>query len=173
MNDVGLLVFGQGGGPTSRQNDYDSRNKRLQVSLIDTPPKLAILDNFVGGTALVSSTSAQQREVLGTPIKHNLPYTPEVFMYIYTKSYGGSITDAKAGGYGGGAYFYSGSSGTIEDKIFFEVDDKEVRIVHTLDDFLFGGGYVSDAPKYLLRIKYYILSNDSHVKSYNFAGTIS
>jgi len=165
----GLLVFGQSGSPTGQDLAYDSRKSRLQVSLVDTPPKLAILDNFPGGTALVSNVTTQQREVLEV-IKHNLPFTPEVFLYIYTKTYGGSNTDPKAGGYGGQAYFYSGSAGTIEDKITFEVDANEFRIVHTLDDFLYGGGYVSDAPKYILRLKYYILANDSHVDSYSLSG---
>src|SRR5665213_766818 len=101
----GLLVLGQSGSPTGSDTAYDSRKPRLQVTLVDTPPKLAILDNFVGGSALVSTIGTQQREVLGTPIEHGLPFTPEVFFYIYTKTYAGSSTDSRAGGYGGQAYF--------------------------------------------------------------------
>lgn len=165
MSDHGLLVFGQSGSPTSKENDYDSRKTRMQTLLVTKPDHLAIIDNFVGGTALVSNASTQQREILAR-FNHNLPYTPEVFMYFYVKSYGGSTTVGQAGGYQGGAYLYSGSAGTVDDAISLEVDATEVRIVHTLDDLGFGGGYVSTAPNYLLRIKYYVTSNDSHVPSY-------
>lgn len=166
MTDSGLLVFGQTGSPTGNDAAYDSRKGRMQTALQDKPSKLAIIDNLPAGTALVSSTSAQQREVIVLPIKHNLPYTPEVFMYFYAKSYNKSITDTHAGAYMGGTFILSGSAGTVFDILTCEVDSKEVRIVHTLDDFGFGGGYVSDAPSYVMRIKHYITSNDSHVSSY-------
>lgn len=164
MTDSGLLVFGQNGSPTSKDTAYDSRKARMQTSLIDTPPKLAIIDNLPGGTALVSVSGSILREVLLPPIKHNLPYTPEVFMYFYAKSYNNSITDTHAGRYIGGQFLFAG--GSLTDVLTVEVDSKEVRIVHILDDGIFGGGYTSDAPSYLIRIKYYITSNDSHVSSY-------
>jgi len=163
----GLLIFGPDGGPTKVRNAYDSRKPRLQADMTRTPKHMAILDDFPGGTGLVSTADGSiSREIL-LPIPHHLPYTPEAIVYFYVKKYNGSITDPKAGLYGGNIILYSGSSGTIADQIVVEVDSQEVRIVHTLQDLGFGGGYVSDAAKYLLRLKYYIFSNNSHVASYS------
>lgn len=172
MSDVGLLIFGQNGGPTSNINEYDSRRPRLQASLDSNPPHLALLDNFKGGTALVSNVSVIQREVLAR-IPHVLKYTPECLVYFYTKSYKGSITDDRVGAYNGGVCEMPGNSIAIEDKIFFECDATELRIVHTLQDFGGFSPYTSEAPSYIFRIKYYILSNDSHVHSYDYQNTLS
>lgn len=159
---TGLLVFASG---DSNPNDatYDSRRQRLQASLGDTPAHLALLDNFSGGTALAGAITPV-REIL-LPIPHNLPYTPEVLIYFFAKAYKGSTTDPLTGGYGGGSYIYPTTGPAYFDRIFVEVNATSVNIVHQLDDFD-GTAFTSTAPNFTLRIKYYILSNDSHVASY-------
>lgn len=172
-HDQGLLVFGTSGTDHVRDAAYDSRLGRLQADLTRTPPHLALIDNLVGGSAFASNPAGSPstvitRELLVPPIPHGLPFTPEVLCYFFVKSVNGNPADANANGYSASVYFLSGSSGTIEDTVNIEVDSKELRIVHQLQDFGFGVTYTSPAPGYLFRVKYYILSNPAHVDHYSY-----
>lgn len=171
-HDQGLLVFGTSGTDHVRDSAYDSRLGRLQTDLTRTPPHLALIDNFPGGNAFTSNPAGSPatvttREVLAT-IPHGLPFTPEVLVYFFVKSVNGNPADANANGYSASVYFLSGASGTVEDTVNIEVDSKELRIVHQLQDFGFGVTYTSPAPGYLFRVKYYILSNPAHVDQYSY-----
>jgi len=95
-----------------------------------------------------------------------LPYTPEAYVFFYAKTYGGSATDLHAGTYSGNLLLYSGSLSTATDQIYMEVKGDALYIRHSVENFAFPGTFTSDANKYLLRLKYYILSNNSHVASY-------
>lgn len=146
---------------------HDSRRGRMNVDLTRDPKHLRLLDDFSGGTSLAAIFGVEVREVLHR-VEHHLPYTPEVYGYFYVKSYDGNPAHAFAGYYSGQVYMYSRFVFTFtNDQIFFEVDDKEVRIVHSLFDG-FGDPYNSDANKYIFRVKYYIMSIDSHLPSYSY-----
>ena len=171
IGDYGFKIFGQSNTPTTKDPAYDSAKGRLQTSLIASPPHLALIKDFKGGTPLFAADGERKREILLT-IPHGKKYTPEAVMYFYVQSYNGSITDPKAGVYAGNIIFYSGSSGVVEDKILLEVDAKNLYVVHQVDNFLLSAGYTSDADKYLLRLKYYIFSNQSHVDSFSFGHVV-
>ena len=140
------------------RNQYDSTKPHLMVSLIKNPPHL---DGLImpGGTALTLAGIGSTEETLLT-IKHNLPYTPELMIYFY-------VTSTEE--YATGRFVFSGSSGGLADVIYADVDDTNVKIKHSLETWYFGGA-TSNAPDFTLRIKYYILSNDSHVGRYNTRG---
>lgn len=171
MSQSGILIFGREGGPTSKDNAYDTRKGRLQARLRSDPPHLAIIDNFPGGTALTASLADRVTETLYT-IPHKLSYTPEAYVFFYVKTYNGSTIDIKAGSYNGNVLYYSGSTGTYVDKIYMEVDNKNLYIKHDIYQVFPIGSTTSDANKYLLRLKYYILSNNSHVADYSHGSVV-
>lgn len=148
---------------------YDSRRGRWQVDLTARPEHLKI-ETFVGGSAFVASSGAvsDQLETL-LDVRHGLEYTPEVLAYFYAVTYGGSDTHPKAAKYGNGVLIYSGSAGTIADNLYISVDRTSLKVIHELDNF-WPINYNSDANQYVIRMKYYILSNDSGVASYNTRG---
>ncbi len=139
------------------RNQYDSTLPHLMVSLVKNPPHM---DTTIipGGTALALTGVGSTEETLLT-IQHNLPYTPEIMIYFY-------VTSTEE--YASNNFVFSGSNGTITDVIYADVDDTSVKIKHSLDTYF--GAYTSTAPDFSLRIKYYILSNDSHVGRYNTRG---
>lgn len=139
------------------RNQYDSTKPHLMVSLVKNPPHMDTLV-MVGGTALSLPGAGSTEETLLT-IKHNLPYTPEIMIYFYVAS-----TEE----YASSRFIFSGSNGTISDVIYADVDDTNVKIKHSLDTYF--GAYTSTAPDFSLRVKYYILSNDSHTGRYNTRG---
>lgn len=147
---------------------FQTDNPHFQVSLLAEPPHLDIPDDFRGGTAfLVSSGNISTETLMAIP--HHLPYTPEVQAYLYAVSYNGSTTDPKAGLYSADNLVLSGSAGTIADVLYIEVDNQNLYIKHSTENF-FAPDYTSDADKYMIRLKYYIFSNNSHVASYNTRG---
>lgn len=154
-------------GPTN--NRYESDNLHLQASLLKVPEHMAIT-TISGGTAFVTTAvvSTQMETLLTIP--HGLSYTPELLIYFYAVSYNGSTTDAKASKYSIGNFVYLG--GVVTDSIYATVDATNIKVIHRMDDFIgMGvGAYTSDADKWSIRIKYYILSNDSHVPSYSLGG---
>lgn len=162
----GIFVANDGSPISRGSNKYESDRPHLQVNLLKNPVHMAVPPLFAGGTALSGGASTSQTETLNT-IKHNLPYTPELLIYFYAYSYGGSTTAPQAGGYYADYYVYSGSLGTVTDILFAEVDSRNVYIKHRLDvSGLYPGTYTSDADDYQIRMKYFILSNDSHIDSY-------
>lgn len=163
----GLFIAKDGKSVGRRRNRFDSGNPHLQINLLKKPLHMDIL-TLTGGTALSLASPGSEEEMLDE-FEHGLPYTPEVMNFFYVASYGGSPTDPKAGTYSSDRIIYSGSSGTVADAIYLEVNEKYVRIMHRLELF-FGGPYTSDADEYTIRLKYYILSNDSHVAEYNTRG---
>lgn len=162
----GIFIAQDGKSVGRGSNRYESDRQHLQVSLIKDPVHMDVPPLFAGGTALSGGASTSQTETLKT-IKHNLPYTPELLIYFYAYSYGGSTTAPQAGGYYADYYVYSGSLGTVTDILFAEVDSQNVYIKHKLDvGSSYVGTYTSDADDYQIRMKYFILSNDSHLDSY-------
>lgn len=139
------------------RNQYDSTLPHLMVNLIKNPPHIDALI-MSGGTALALTGVGSTEETL-LEIKHNLPYTPEVMIYFY-------VTSTEE--YSSGRFVYSGSNGTVTDVVYADVDDTNVKIKHSLDAYF--GAYTSTAPDFTLRVKYYILSNDSHMGRYNTRG---
>lgn len=164
--DYGLEFFPP---DNTRENEalYDSRKPRINIDLTATPKRMDIV-NIRGGTALaVGTVGTRYREVL-LPIAHNLGYTPECFVYFYVRKYNGLTTAPQADNYSGDILSYSSFIvTTANDAIFYEVDNKELRIVHEIVDFV-TTGVVSDADKYELRVKYYISSNDSHTTGISY-----
>ena len=142
---------------------YRSDDPHLQVNLLKDPPHLDIVE-FRGGTAFSSSSTGSQEETV-FEIEHGLSYAPEILIYMYVKSYGGSTSDPKAGSYSEKAIIMSGSSGTVADSLYASVDTEKFSIIHQLENF-FGIPYNSDADQYLIRMKYYILSNPAGPSSY-------
>lgn len=142
---------------------YRSDEQHYQVNLLKNPPHLDIQE-FRGGTGWASNTTESKEETLFS-IEHGLPYTPEILIYLYVKSYNGSTTDPAAGTYSEKAIIMSGSAGAVADALYAKVDSKYFKIVHGFENFL-AVSYTSDADKYLIRLKYYILSNKAGVDSY-------
>lgn len=159
----GIYIAKDGKSVGKNNNRFETDRPHLQVNLKREPFHLDIVE-FDGGTNLVSpgGSAFDQTETLFS-IEHGLPYTPEILMYLYVTSYGGDPNDLKAGLYTNKLLVLA--SGLVGDLIYAEVDDTEMRIVHRLADE-FGFGYTSDAADYEIRLKYYILSNDSHLDSY-------
>jgi hypothetical protein len=150
-------------------NRYESDRPHLQASLIKTPAHLDITE-MTGGTGWTTGASPGTTSETLLTIPHNLPYTPDVLVYFYSISYNGSTSDSRAGKYGLDRFIYSGGSGAVYDALFVEVDGTNLYIKHFLEDFFGGVGYTSGANLYRMRIKYYILSNQSGVNSYNTKG---
>lgn len=164
----GIFIAETGKSVGKNTNKFESDKPHLQVNLVREPFHLDIQD-FNGGTNFVSpggGSPFDQQETLFS-IRHGLPYTPEVLFYLYVVSYDGLPTDPKAGAYSNTRLSYA--SGLSSDLVYAEVDSDEFKIIHRLKDD-FGFGLTSDADSYALRLKYYILSNDSHTTSYNTSG---
>lgn len=159
MTQKGIVVAQDGASLTSADTQYDSRKKRLMINLRPDLKHVALLE-MVGGTALQTNAGNgyHNEEILFGPFPHKLGFTPRCLVYFYVESINGDPNAVGAGGYGDSVYFYSGSSGTIEDKIFFVVDDTNFYIKHTIDDF-FGIGWTSTANTFFMGIKYMICSN--------------
>lgn len=147
-------------------NQYDSNRPHFHVNLLKEPKHMDIL-TMSGGTGWsTSGVASQQIETIYT-LKHNLPYTPEILIYFYSVSYAGSTTDSRAGRYYADLFVMSGSFGAVADVLYATVDRDNIYIKHRLDDYIGGTGYVSPANNYQMRIKYFILSNDSGTTSYD------
>lgn len=160
-------IFIANDGRTVDDNDfrYASDKPHVNVSMVADPRHFDVLE-FSGGTAfsMTAGSPALQREELITPIRHNLPYTPEVFFYFYVAAYGGNPTHSLTGRYITKVFVLN--AGAADDLIYAEVDRNEFRIIHELRDVA-GATVTSDAPQYLIRMKYYITSLDSRVEEYN------
>jgi hypothetical protein len=166
---AGIIIMENGKIIGEDRPRYDSRRPRWQVNLKANPAHLAVL-RFTGGTAFVGSAGvvSQQEETL-LEIEHKLPYTPDVLAYFYAQSYAGSEIDPKAQRYAADTFIYSGSAGTVADNLFIRVSATSLKVVHQLDNFN-GIAYTSDANQYVIRFKYYILSNDCGLSSYHTRG---
>ncbi len=166
----GIFIAESGKSVGKGSDRYRSDRPHLMASLIKDPPHMDIL-TFDGGAGSTVAPGNLTTETL-TTIKHNLPYTPEVLVYFYAVSYGGDPNHIKAGLYGADRIIYSGSAGTVTDMLYASVNETNLDIIHSIDvsAFFTPGSYVSDANQYIIRLKYYILSNDSHVQSYNTRG---
>lgn len=160
----GIFIAKDGKSVGPGDNRYESDKPRLLTSLIQTPPHLD-LQTFAGGTSWTVGAGGDQSETLLT-IPHNLPYTPEVLVYFYVISYGGSTSHIKAAVYMADRLWYTSGAGA-DDLIYASVDGTNLEITHQTQT---GPGYTSDAAQYQIRLKCYILSNDSHVTSYNTRG---
>lgn len=157
MSQRGILVAQDGASIQSKDPQYDSRKRRLLINL-QSDLKHLDFKEFTG-TALVTNAgnSYHNEEILFT-LPHKLGFDPKCLVYFVVEAISGDINAAGTGGYGNNKYFYSGSSGTIEDKIWFDTDDVNFYIKHTIDDF-FGIGWTSVANTYLIGCKYMICSN--------------
>lgn len=162
----GVFVADEGKSIDRKEIRYRSDRPHLQASLIPKDPPHMDIVEFVGGTPLAVGGVGQLQETI-LVLEHGLPYTPEVLLYFYAVSYDGSTTDPRVDTYYDNRLIMT--SGTVDDLIMAKVNEKEVRIIHELNDFV-GLGFVSDANKWNIRLKYYILSVDSHVDEYNTRG---
>lgn len=165
----GIFIAKPGKSVGPNNNQFDTNNPHLLINLLKNPKHMDIVQ-FRGGTNFVASNGAvsDQIETLFS-IRHGLAYTPEVFFYLLALTYQGSATHAKAGSYADKNMIISGSLGTITDSIYAKVDGESFSIVHELDNF-WPINFTSDAADYNLQLKYYILSRDSKVSSYNTRG---
>lgn len=162
----GVFIAEEGKSLDRREIRYRSDRPHMQASLLAKDPPHMDITEMSGGTALATTGIETKRETILT-LEHGLSYTPEVLLYFYVVSYDGSTTDPRADTYYDGRLIML--AGTVDDLLMAEVDKKEVRIVHELSDFV-GLGHTSDGPKWNVRLKYYILSLDSHVEEYNTRG---
>jgi len=166
----GVFIAEDGKGVDQRLQ-YDSTREHLQVNLAREPFHLDIV-NFPGGTdfaATIAGGTVDRKETLFA-VEHNLPYTPDVMFFCYVESYNGSATDPKAGYYFSDKLTLTGAI-FVFDGFYAEVDEKEFRIVHRhrTDP---ATDHTSDASKYSMRLKYYIISRDAGVDSYNTSGLL-
>jgi hypothetical protein len=160
------IFIAQDGKPIGRGNNrFDTTRPHLQANLLKTPAHMDIPANFIAGTAQAVLDGESDIEDILT-IKHNLPYTPEVLVYFYVVSYDGSTVTYPAGTYSADVLVMSGSLGTAADSLYAAVNSTDLIIRHQTESFGYPGTYTSEAPKFLVRLKYYILSNNSHVESY-------
>lgn len=148
---------------------FDTSKPHLLTNLKKDPPHLDIVEttagtDFVMGTAPDSDVET----LLTTP--HHLPYTPELLVYFYSVSYDGSTSHANAGIYFNDRFLLSYSA-LHTDILYAEVDETNFYIKHYMENY-WSSGQTSDASKWYIRIKYYILSLDSGLDSYNTSGLI-
>lgn len=158
----GIYIAKDGKQVGKKRNRFDTDVPHYQINLLKSPKHMDVFD-IVAGTAL--NTATIEDETLLT-IDHNLGYTPEVMAYFYVVSYDGSTTHDNAGRYGPQMLLMSGSIGAFSDALFFEVNDKQIKLKHELEIYI-GGAQTSEAPKFFVRIKYYIFSRPARVSEYN------
>jgi hypothetical protein len=155
-----IIIAEDGGKIDDPTIKYDSRRATLIVDIDRDPKHMQIVETGGGTNYTDGGGVGRHREIL-YEMSHNLGYIPLVDAYFYAKSYNGSETHVKTGLYGNDFLLFSGSAGTIADVFSFEVDDKNFRIVHYLDEYGFATGYTSDAASYVIRTKFYIYSIDT------------
>lgn len=164
---LGFFIAEDGESVNSGKMKFTSKYPHLNASLKQDPAHLDVVIT-PGGTAFVmgAAPSSQTETLLTTP--HHLPYTPEIMIYYYAISYGGDTGHVLAGKY----YvdrFLLGYSASYDDILYAEVDDTNFYVKHYMANY-FSSGQTSTAPNWSIRIKYYILSNDSGTTSYNTSG---
>jgi len=165
----GFFIAEDGETVSSGNLKFDTSKPHLLTNLRMDPPHLDILETNGGTNFVMGSWPSSNSETLFTT-PHHLPYTPELLIYFYSISYGGSTTDPKAATYYADRFLYSyGALWT--DILYAEVDETNFYIKHYMENY-WGSGQTSDANSWEIRIKYYILSNDSGVSSYNTSGLI-
>lgn len=120
---------------------------------------------MTGGTALTLPAVGSTEETL-FEIEHKLPYTPEVMVFFYMAASDGLATEE----YAVDRLIYSGSIGTMTDVIYASVDERYFRLKHLFERYFDAAPTTSTAPQFSLRVKYYILSNDSHIEEYDTKG---
>ena len=155
----GILIAEDGQSIRSARNKVDSRRKTLIVDLEADPPHMDIVETLGGNTYTDSGGTGRTQDLLYS-MKHKLGFAPLVDCYFYVVSVDNATTDSAVDGYGSGVYFLSGSSGTVIDALTFEADKTDFRIVHNFDKHGFTTGFVSPAPRFKFRVKFYIYSID-------------
>ncbi len=165
MKVNGVFVAKPGNSIGRGDLGYRSDRPRFQVALKPRPKHIQIFDDFVGGTALPVVDFTSTYETLAT-IPHGRTYTPETLSYYFIKSHLGDSVSLPAGRYNSDKYLYSGTA-PYYDIIYTEADRTNVYIKHATQGFI-ASPSPSVAPDYILRVKIYILSNDSRRTSYNY-----
>ena len=173
MSEYGIIIAEDGQTIRSGRAKVDSRRARWIVDL-EADPKHMDLILTTAGTALADRGNFEtQRETLAT-IDHKYGFTPVVAVYFYVISDNGSTNTGLAQQYTGELLVLSGTSGIVNDAVTYEVDKNQLRIYHSLFTRGFPPNYTSPAPKYSLRVKYYIMAVDSGSNGYsgsdNFIG---
>jgi hypothetical protein len=163
----GLFIAQSGEDLSKTPLQFDSDNAKVLVNLRADPPHLDE-KTLRTATNFVSVAAGSQQETLFS-INHGLGYTPEVLVYFYVVSYGGSLTHDNAARYSNKNTLLSGTNGSVADSIYASVNSTSLDIVHELADF-FGVGYTSDAASWVVKVKYYIISRDSKVSTYTTKG---
>lgn len=165
----GFFIANDGKGVSSGDLKFDTSRPHLSASLKMDPPHLDILET-VGGTNFVLGAAPTSRSETLFTTPHKLPYTPELLIYYYAVSYNNDPNHANAGVYYVDRFLY-GYSASYTDILYAEVDGTNFYIKHYMENY-FSSGQTSTAANWLIRVKYYILSNDSGVTSYNTSGLI-
>lgn len=163
MSRRGLYIAKNHGDIDKGETLFSSDSAHLQINMLPEDPHMDIVE-INGGSAWVGLNGVPfyQKETLYT-IPYNLPYIPELLVYLQAYAYDGSTTTYPAGIYAADVVVYSGAAGTVGDIIYAEIDRNEIRIVHEFENDTSGLAvpYTSDANRYTMRIKYYIISKDS------------
>lgn len=161
MSDkYGILIAEDGKNIRNGRNKVDSRRRTLILDLEADPPHMQIVE-ITGGNSYTDSGGEGRSQDLLFDMKHKLGYAPLVDCYFYVTSVDGATTNPAVGGYGNGAYFLSGSAGTLADTVSFEADKDTFRLVHNFDKYGNTTGFVSPAPRYKFKVKFYIYSIDT------------
>lgn len=158
MSNYGIRTTQNDQDVSSNNFSYDTTKKHLLVDLTQPQKQLAVLDNFVPGTALqLTGIVDDYKEEILLTIPHNNGFKPTPLSYYFIKSISGDPT--QGGGYSQNIYFFSGSAGTFQDIITLRTWPDRSEFVHLVQDFSSGTIWSSPAPSFLMRIKYFIFSN--------------
>jgi hypothetical protein len=161
MSDkYGILIAEDGQSIRNARNKLDSRRRTLILDLEADPPHMQIVE-VGGGNSYTDSGGTGRSQDLLFSMKHKLGFAPLVDCYFYVASVDNATTDSAVTGYGSQVYFLSGSAGTLADTVSFEATKEEFKLVHNFDKYGFTTGFVSPAPRYKFRVKFYIYSIDS------------
>lgn len=169
----GLFIADQYKSVAKKEYIFASDVPHMPINLIPQSPPHMNMVEISGGTGWDGTAGAVYYKETLLTIPYTLPYIPELLVYFDAYTFDGSTTDVKAGRYAADVLIYSGASGTVYDVLYAEIVRGELRIVHEFDNDIAGFPipYTSDANRYKIRIKYYLISKDSgSTAGYNTRG---
>jgi hypothetical protein len=135
----------------TKKSIFDSSKNHAMIDLNATPKHFDTI--VVTGTAFSVNATSQSETV--AKIKHNLPYTPIVWAFMYQ---GGDVVGSGLlvlGTYYRNYYSYVSLGGTVIDQIVMKVDDTHLSFIHFTEAPF---PYTSIADVNPVTIKYYIFS---------------